>query len=305
MYPDRFAVDAELLRKHLVDSPLLDWGASRVVTDGNEIRGFVAIKKSATPALYTGSDPDASHLSAIVFDEPTLGVELMADAKSVLRDRGVYRLVFGQDSGHLWPSCPNDCPQLRTFLTVEGFAEGGEVVDLERDLGDYAPSAETYRPLREWPGGEDPSGLGEVREVGAGEEDLLAAHLEREFPGRWRYDVIEKFRVEGPGDIYGLYLGDQIEGFAMTQRSTHKMPVAGAVWHRSLGEHWGALGPIGVARSLRGKGYGRAVLAAALTGLKQKGARQTIIDWTNLAPFYEAQGFFVTRRYLGMTLRLS
>lgn len=295
-YPERFAVDADLIRFNSVDSPLFDWGASRLAMDGGAVKGFVLVKKSAGPTLFPGPDPDQAHLSAIAFEDPYLGVDLLASTKRNLRNRGIYKLVFGQDIRHFFPGCPDEFHALRDFLKVEGFEETHGAFDLERDMSDYEPPA----------GCLDPRDGVELRALTLDDREALVEFLEREFPGRWRHDVIDKIDVEGRMDfVLGLFVKGRLEGFAHTQDSSHGAPVCGAVWKVSLGEKWGTLGPIGVSESVRGKGLGHAILAFGLADLKRRGVGRALIDWTTLGDFYGRHGFEVTRRYTGMALRLD
>lgn len=315
--PPKYGMDAHLLRDNTVESPLFDWGASFIEMDGERPSGFVSVKKSANPTLFRGPDPDGAHINAIVFERPEVGVDLLAAAKRVLRERGVYRLAFGQDSRHFFPGCPMDCPSLRDFLIIEGFDEGHEEVDLERDLRDYTPPEGSLAPL----GGFEAvtEGFASVKPIGErGHPDPLACivheadvplldeFLEREFPGRWRHDVMDKVKREGSSaGIVGLFERGHCQGFALTQTWKDKHPIGGAVWRKDLGEHWGSLGPIGVSKAVRGRGLGNALLGAGLMSLKQRGARRTIIDWTTLVDFYGGHGFAVNRRYKTFALRLD
>lgn len=290
-YPPRYRVSPELLKLNTVDCPIFDWGASCVQIADDEVLGFVIVKKSAA-SLYKTADPDQAHLSAIGFCDASYGVDLLADLKALLRDRGASRIVFGQDSRHFFPGCPDDFPALTSFLTVEGFTGSGLTNDLERDLRDYknpysVPEGDEHRVLR----AEDIPALDEF--------------LAREFPGRWRYDVLKKVSIEGPSCVFGLFHGDRMDGFALIQEGTNKAPIGGAVWHGDLGDNWGSLGPIGVSASLRGRGSGHALLGEALACLRDRGCAQSIIDWTGLLDFYGKHGFEVTRRYRNLALSLD
>lgn len=296
-YPAPYAVDADLLRLNTVDSPLFDWGASIILLDGTEPTAFVAIKKSAA-TLFRGPDPDTAHLSTIAYRSPADAVDLLAYAKRILVNRGLYRLTFGQDHRHFFPGCPEECGGLRDFLTVEGFTQGSDQVDLERDLADYQPPAGTLDPLDGM--------VTSVRSIRESDLDSLGRFFDREFPGRWRYDTFQKIAAEGRSDfVYGLFVDGEVEGFALTQDWTHAMPIAGGVWRADLGSEWGSLGPIGVSKRVRGRKLGDALLAASLAGLRDRGARRSIIDWTTLVDFYGKHGFDVTRRYQSFSLSLT
>jgi predicted N-acetyltransferase YhbS len=294
-YPEKFRIDPEILRINTIGSPVFDWGASAfdLHLDTVELRGFVLIKRSSSPALYKGQSIDQAHLSAIAFKDPEVGVDLLADAKNVLRNRGINRLLFGADSRHFFPGCPCDFGLLCDFLMIEGFEQGGEAIDLERDL-------DTYEPISPMPDGYT------ARPCERADVESLRTFMEAEFPGRWTYDVFDKIAAEDtPGCVYAAFRGKEVAGFALLQDWTHRQPIAGGVWRNNLGEKWGSLGPIGVAASLRGKGLGHGLLGAALAHQKSKGVRRCIIDWTGLRDFYGKHGFQPTRTYRYSSLKLG
>ena len=289
--PEKYHIDAAMLRLKTVECPVFDWGASVIEEADGDILGFVSVKKSAAE-IYKGPDQDVYNLSLIAYCDPQFGVDLLSDVKRTLRNRGVARLTFGTDSGHFFPGCPDDFRSLADFLMIEGFVKSGEAVDLERDLEGYAnpyaiPEDAEYRLLRE------------------DEQDKLDAFLEREFPGRWHYDVLDKISADGVESCFALFRDGQIDGFAMIQDWTHTKPTGGAVWRVALGDKWGSLGPIGVSADLRGKVYGHALLGQALSELRDRKVRQCIIDWTGLVDFYGKHGFVPTRKYHYMSLALG
>jgi len=293
-HPAEFRITPALLEQNTVQSPVFDWGLSQIeVDDAGQVLAFVSFKRSAA-SLYKGPSLDQAHLSALAYRDPRVAVDLVADAKNILRNRGVNKIVFGEDSRHFWPGCPMQCGSICGFLMVEGFTETGHVFDLERDLGDYrmptpAPDGFEYRPL-------------------ASEDDIVALRvfLESEFPGRWQYDTMEKLRAEEDSScVFGAFLNSKIVGFALIQHAGHRVPIGGAVWSESLGDQWGALGPIGVAKEYRGAGLGHGTLGKALEHLKSLSVRKCIIDWTTLEDFYGRHGFQIARRYKNCSLRLA
>ncbi len=296
VFPTKYAVDEQLIRQNTVDHPLYDPGASvAMLDDDGRLVGYIVIKRSAS-GLYRGPDPDEAHVSAVVFDDPTVGVDLFAHAKQMLLNRGIYKVRFGQDMGHFWPGCPEECSALRSYLTVTGFQETDSAADVESDLSGYEPPSGCLEAL---------SGA-TVRPLTLEDRAALQDFFDRTFPGRWRVDTLAKADKEGRLDfVYGLWIEGKIEGFALTQDWTHAYPIAGGVWKASLGGHWGSLGPIGVSEAFRGRGLGGALLGAALIGMKERGVERAIIDWTTLVDFYAKHGFEPVRRYTGFTLRLD
>jgi GNAT superfamily N-acetyltransferase len=289
-FPEKYEIDAPGLVQHSIDSPTFDWGASVVEVVDHEVVGIALVKKS--PArFYSGPNRDTYHLSALAFDHATIGVDLLAHVKSILRDRGADALVYGQDSGHFFPGCPSEVTALCDFLTVSGFEGSSTAVDLERDLTGYVPAsfeAAEFRYLR------------------SEEHEELNEFFLREFPHRWRYDVLRKLEQEPKQPcVFVMLVDGKIEGFALLQSVGCVSQIGGAVWHRSLGPQWGSLGPIGISQRIRGQGFGGAILDQALGQLAKDGARQTIIDWTTLIDFYGKFGFEVTRTYRQMIRNLN
>ena len=308
VYPERYHVTPALLRAKTTESPLFDWGASFMeLRDGAPV-AFTAVKRSAG-RLYKGPDKDVAHLTGLAFDDPLVGIDLMAVTKQVLRERGIHGLRFGQDAGHFFPGCPSDCLALRDFLIVEGFEEGEEVVDLERDLASYEPPEGALDAVHAWSGGPLPAcdpGKAVVAPISPEHAPLLKEFLMREFPGRWAYDTLRLLdREERHDGVFALFIDGAIEGFALTQAEGQKIPIGGAVWHLNLGEKWGSLGPIGVSHRVRGQGYGGALLGATLCVLRDRGVRRCIIDWTTLVEFYGKHGFEPTRTYRVFNLALD
>ncbi|HWD41071.1 MAG TPA: GNAT family N-acetyltransferase [Fimbriimonas sp.] len=286
--PDRYAIDAPLLKTHTVDISVFDWGCSGIVQGD----AFIAVKKSAA-SLYSGPSQDTAHITCLAFRDPRILVDMVRDVKSCLRDRGIATLQFGTDTSHFFPGCPVDFPALHDFLMIGGFSESGEAHDLERDLSDYEckvpiPKDDVFRPV-------------EKKDMAA-----LEAFFDREFPGRWKYDTFEQIRIENdPTVVFGLFRGGECEGFALTQREGGRHQIGGAVWRRDLGEKWGSLGPIGVSKRVRGQGSGNALLGKTLEYLHDLGVRRCIIDWTGLVGFYGGHGFEVTRTYRYSSLNLE
>ncbi len=293
--PEKYALSPHLLRSHLQQSPLLDLNSSRWLVFDRELVAAAAIKHSAS-TLYTGPDPLTRHLSFFCFRNFEYAKELFGEVESLLRSQGVQKLVFGQDSRHLFPGCPVDWPEMLEFLVGQGFEILNEQVDLERNLADYTPPVGTFEALNE---------TVVARPCRAGDLVELTKFFDAEFPGRWKYDCLQKWNLDGPDAIMGLFEGEACVGFALLQRDGTPLPIGGAVWGASMGANWGSLGPIGVAQSVRGRGLGDALLAAGLMELKRRGAQRCIIDWTTLVDFYGKHGFAVNRTYKSLVKNLG
>ena len=277
-YPPRYHVDSAIIDQNSRDCRLFIHKAS--VMDRDD--GFIIVKAAGSGRAYAGEERRHAHISALAFETEETGSELYEHAREELVRQGYESWQFGGDWRHFFPGCPTDFAVLERFLSECGMIpERPPVHDLERDLAGYespvAPASQA-RPCTE------------------DDRAALERFLSREFPGRWHIDTMAKFHDE-PHRIIGLFLDGSCEGFSVTQLDGDLRRYGGAVWSADLGAHWGALGPIGVSKSVRGQGFGDGLLAAGLVGLRNLGTRQTIIDWTTLVEFYGKHGFEVSRTY--------
>ena len=106
------------------------------------------------------------------------------------------------------------------------------------------------------------------------------AFIEREFGAAWR------FECERAGERL-LYIEDA--GFAAYDTNNHGL---------------GTFGPLGVAKSARGRGLGTLLVRAALSELAKLGYRRVVIPWTDAVEFYaKACAARVAHRFVLMSLR--
>jgi len=296
--PDGYAISPDILKANSVDCPVFDWGASVIdIDDDAKPLGFVVVKRSAAK-LYHGPDPDQAHLSAVVCPKPKMAVEMLAFVKQNLKDRGSYKIVFGQDIRHFFAGCPSDVASLRDLLMIEGFEQGGKYYDVQQDLSAYKPDEKALHKLKE------PEV--QVKPIGHDQLPQFESFMKAEFPGRWTYDTAAKVKAEsGCSFVYGLWVKKDMKGFALTQDEKHKFPISGAVFGKGLGAKWCTLGPIGVAKDTRGQGLGDALLTGALMGMKRAGKRNCLIDWTVLTDWYGKHGFKIYRTYMPFSLKLD
>ena len=217
----------------------------------------------------------------------------MHQAFEAARDEGLTSVVVGMDIDHILPGVIVEMTELRATLESLGFSKFRECFDLERDLAEYVVPTSVEPPLKDARATVRPCTIGDIPE--------LKSYLAESFPGRWTFDVTRKVELDDePDDVYVLAVDGRIQGHAMTQTERCKRPIGGAVWNLDLGPNWAALGSIGIAAAIRGRGLGNALLGKSLQALREKGARRTIIDWTDLVAFYGAHGFEVSRNYVQM-----
>jgi len=262
--------------------------AGKVALENNQPVGFVLA--TALPHDPQTSPRDLGWIDALAvapeFQRRGIGGALLVWAEDWLRAQGCVRARLGGGLRPFAPGLPVELPP-ENFFRARDFVErpgGARVWDVARDLADYPtnqlPNEKTIRP--------------------ATREDVpaLRAFFAREFPNRWLYEYEEFLRAQGSLANYHLLITkNSIAGFARLTFADSERPLERFYMH-DLPQPWGQLGPIGVSKDVRGKGYGRALLDAALQHLRDAGVRGCVIDWTDLVDFYAKFGFAPYREYV-------
>jgi GNAT superfamily N-acetyltransferase len=269
--------------------------------EGERLLG-AALAKRAYKADADGAIPASGALSFIVVAESSsrrgIGSKLLAGLESWLAESGARKLSFGGDSYHFFPGLPlDDSPSskaLGAFLEAGGFVQENDKVeeDLIADLGELDMAVLAARaPLA--------SGYG-FRLYDESLRGKVEAFFAAEFPGRWSSDTFEALDA-GMRDKDLALLTDEasgeVVGFSRIYEGDSPILGPGVYWRGIMGDSPGGLGPIGVSRSVRGKGLGLALLRLCLEELKGRGVRSMVIDWTDLGAFYAKMGFGPWKAY--------
>ena len=129
------------------------------------------------------------------------------------------------------------------------------------------------------------------------EKDALIAFMKEEFPGRWYYEVSDYFSKGGNGNEYAIALiGDKVVAFTRINDRRLSHYAYNITWYERFSNLLG-IGPLGVARSMRGKDLGYDIVAFAINEAIDRGFHQILIDWTSLMTFYQQFGFEVWKSY--------
>lgn len=220
-----------------------------------------------------------------------IGSELLRIVEERFRADGAVKVVLGGSFHHVFPGIPltlGEPPASEpavAFIESRGYVLGKEVWDVRRDL--TAPPA--LPALSPMPGGVV------LRPTLPDEAPMMLDFLNREFAGRWPRDVAHHLSQGGPAaHVFGLFVEGEPQGFALL----HPPGTPGTLRWAGFRPGISALGPIGVGSRLRGKGLGLALLVRALEQLRDWGATETVIDWTDLLDFYARCGFSPWLRYV-------
>lgn len=109
-----------------------------------------------------------------------------------------------------------------------------------------------------------------VKRVTERDKERFLTFVEREFGRIWRFEAAKAFERDVP-PAFAAEVDGEIAGFVVHD-----------VNNRGLG----FFGPTGVARNMRGRGLGRALLLASLADLRAMGFARVVIPWTDALEFY-------------------
>ena len=257
--PEYNVTKVNLNEKLLQDSDKFDEGSFIIRRESDsKLIGFIGTKLSHS-SLY----PDTAWLSIIAVEKTErhkgYGRFLVTRALDELKNVGVKQVSIGQEFHNFFSGIPNPNEENIGFFTGLGFSVSeGSHYDLESLLTDY---------------------------------DKLMDFLNIEFPGRWAYEADTAIKAKkDPSEIVLLWSKTQktVIGFCMlTSYKDEKGKKTG----------YGGLGPIGIAKEVRGRQVGNYLLRESLIQAERNGINRVNIDWTILVKFYSQFGFEIKRTY--------
>ena len=235
--------------------------------------------------------PDSRHmrLQAVVVHPAQhrrgIGSTLAQHLLTAGGQQGAATAEVGGGSDYLWPGIPIDLPGAVEFAHALGFKLGGTSFDLRSTAESQERAPATASLL---------AGLGVHVEPASPETvPALLALVHREFDADWHLSLTEFLSAGGSLNdlLTALDPDGAIVGFVRIHTPDSHPVGPPLFWAELRGPDAGGLGPIGVARSWRGRGLGSGLLGSAVLELARRGSTDVVIDFTDRLGFYETQGF--------------
>ncbi|HOG80310.1 MAG TPA: GNAT family N-acetyltransferase [Anaerolineaceae bacterium] len=215
-----------------------------------------------------------------------IGSMLLEWAEGWVRAAGARSLRLGASLRPFAPGLPVEIDAVGFFAKrAFDMSEEHYEWDVARSIKDYV-TPESLQSIQ-----------ADARPLKSGEEGELLKFLQREFPGRWHFEVSEFFREGGrASDFMVLWTEIGVDGFCWTTYPDSARPLE-RFYMGNLAQPWAQLGPLGVGKGCRGKGLGGALIDAAIRRVQSEGVDGCLIDWTDLLDLYGKFGFTPYRQY--------
>lgn len=283
-----YRITAPLLERKLFHDRDFFSAGSFFCRDGNKIVAFIASKISDNSvAEYR----QVGWISLFVVDHEYrgrgIGTELYRMVEAAFKKAGTAKIIVSGEMHNFFSGIPQPTEESSLFFRKLGFVLNKSVhYDLVNDISGADDFSSQTRINH------DADYV--TRPAEKADQAKLADFLKAEFPGRWEFEISRCFKVENEFEhVMVLWHKGRVEGFCRIRCGCDTDGI-----ETYLGRDCGALGPIGIAGSIRGKGLGDRILADSLKHLQALGAHKTNIDWTSLTGFYGRFGFTPWREYL-------
>lgn len=297
-----FRVADELVEQNVfAPFPGVDVQCYGIDHDG-ELVAFAVVKRLENPVPGFERD-DAAWLSLFAFEDKSpvaesLGTDLLSTVFDELAAAGHSTVHFACSPQNFLAGIPSTLHRSYSSVLQDAGFEGEQTVyDMERDIASF----------------DDPAGVVDVRddwehlrvESASDAVDDLQSFLADQFPGRWLYEARNVCRFPGGGaDYWILREGDDVVGFARTNRHDGAYRGPNVNWGWRLADRYCGIGPLGVHEDYRGHRLGLYMITAIIHELKNSGYEHAVIDWTDIPGYYEQLGFDRWIKYQNVTRSL-
>lgn len=326
--PESFEMSSERLNGYLAEDPNFDSEGCIGAFVNGELAGFVIGKRWRIPNHDLGNEDSSQWLRdgiggiSMIGVKPTyqrqgIGTGLVHVIETFFRTHGVSVVSIGREPGrHFLPGVPKYLETcLEFFFDNLGYNIGFESsIDIMGDISEYEESPSDNPKLWEKVEANKADGfyvIGYTPEL----EFKLLDFMKATFPGKWYMRAADHaHEPRAAADELQLLVkrtGEDIEIFGFADTSSQLSIVLGPpTMVQSRGDPaFGGLGPIGIAKELRGsKGLGAMLLHYALLNLKRKGVERVLIDWTSqglLDRYYGPAGFKLYMSYVSTKKELD
>ncbi|WP_186670871.1 GNAT family N-acetyltransferase [Sporosarcina sp. BP05] len=283
-----FPMREELFIQNSFDDVNISYGSSYIaVDDQDHVIGFVVAKRWQEE-IDVKMDPKRGWIQVLLVDSAHrgkgIGTTLLERAEADLKGNGVEEMQLGGDPFHYFSGIPDHYTDAQKWAEKHGYNKRVDTYDLINHLDkkydlpvDHSVAFSILKKK---------------------EEADLISFLERCFPGRWVYETMKYFEMNGNGREFVIVKKKgQIIGFCRINDRHSPFIAQNVYWSPLFEQEVGGIGPLGIDANEQKQGYGLAIVQAAMVYLQQRSIETIIIDWTILVDFYKKLDFNPWKTY--------
>lgn len=287
---NEFPMCARLFEQNSFDDENVLYEGSQIALDAHQkVIGFIVAKKWQEQ-LDVPMQKELGWIQVLMVDQQYhrqgIGSKLLLHAEQAFKKHHCKEILLGRDPWHYFPGIPQQKRIAIDWFKHKGYQEFCQEHDL---ICHYSPENKKGLP-------NPPSVKFSILQME--ERDEFLAFLNKCFPGRWEYEAIHYFKKGGMGrEFVIMRKAHQIIGFSRINDAASPYIAQNVYWSPLLSEPLGGIGPLGIDADERGKGYGIAIVQAAISYLRKRNINDIVIDWTTLTTFYGQLGYKVWKSY--------
>lgn len=262
-------------------------GSCIAVNDEGHIIGFV-IAKQWKEKIDVGMDPKRGWIQALLVDRnhrgKGIGTKLLEYAEGNLKENGIEEIQLGGDPFHYFPGIPDQKQDAQRWAEQKGYLKRMDTYDLMNYMSKTYPFPE-----------DDTVEFSLLKKE---EEDDLIAFFHKSFSGRWEYEAIKYFELNGEGrEFVVAKKNEKIIGFCRINDSRSPYIAQNVYWSPLFEQELGGIGPLGIDENEQKQGYGLAIVQAGMAFLQERNIDTIVIDWTGFLNFYGKLDFEPWKKY--------
>ncbi|MBE1554547.1 GNAT superfamily N-acetyltransferase [Filibacter limicola] len=283
-----FPMREELFVQNSFDDVNVSYDSSYIaVDDEDRVIGFVVAKRWQEE-IDVKMDPKRGWIQVLLVDSAYrgkgIGTILLERVEADLKGIGVEEMQLGGDPFHYFSGIPVQYKEAQKWAEKQGYNKRIDTYDLINHLD------KTY---------DLPTNTSVTFSILKKDEEVeLILFLERCFPGRWVYEAIKYFEMNGDGREFVIIKKvDRIIGFCRINDADSPSIAQNVYWSPLFEQQVGGIGPLGIDANEQKQGYGLAIVLVAMAYLQERNIETIIIDWTILVEFYEKLDFKPWKTY--------
>lgn len=283
-----FPMREELFKQNSFDDVNISYESSLIaVDDQDHVIGFV-VTKLWQEEIDVNMDPKRGWIQVLLVDsehrKKGVGTALLERAEDDLKKNGIKEMQLGGDPFHYFSGIPEQYKATQKWAEKKGYQKRIDTYDLINHLEKNYPIPDDKTI--------------EFSLLKRDEKDELISFLEKCFPGRWVYEAIKYFEMNGTGrEFLVLRKKGRIIGFCRINDAASPFIAQNVYWSPLFEEPVGGIGPLGIDPEEQKQGYGLGIVQAAMAYLQDRKIETIIIDWTIFIEFYGKLDFAPWKKY--------